>query len=372
MLVAAGSLYLLMGEPADAADAARLRASSSWPSPSSRSGAPSARWKRCETSRARGRSSSAMACSGASPGREVVPGDFVVLAEGDRVPADGLLRRAHQPLDGRVAADRRVGSRQEDPIGRRPGARPARWRRSALGVLRHPGHRRPRHRRDCGHGVRSRSSARSARRSQQVEPEPTPLQKETGRLVRTFAIVGLLACALVVVVFALTRGGGADVWKQGFLAGIAMAMATLPEEFPVVLTVFLALGAWRISRSHVLTRRMPAVEMLGAATVLCVDKTGTLTQNQMTLRQLAGSRQRPRPRDASWHAPGGTARPPRARDPGQQARSVRPDGAGAARGRRPAHQGHGAPASGLVADSRVPADARPAGREPRVAHRERR
>ena len=124
---------------------------------------------------------------------------------------------------------------------------------------------------------------------EQVEPEPTLLQKETGRLVRTFAIVGLMACAFVVVAFALTRGGGAEAWKQGLLAGIAMAMATLPEEFPVVLTVFLALGAWRISRSNVLTRRMPAVETLGAATVLCVDKTGTLTQNRMTLRKLAGS-----------------------------------------------------------------------------------
>ena len=66
-----------------------------------------------------------------------------------------------------------------------------------------------------------------------------------------------------------------------------MAMSILPEEFPVILTVFLALGAWRISRSHVLTRRMPAIETLGAATVLCVDKTGTLTQNQMMLRCLA-------------------------------------------------------------------------------------
>jgi Ca2+-transporting ATPase len=121
----------------------------------------------------------------------------------------------------------------------------------------------------------------------QVQPEVTLLQRETGRLVRTFAVVGLVACALVVVTYALVRGGGSEVWKQGFLAGIAMAMATLPEEFPVVLTVFLALGAWRISRSNVLTRRMPAVETLGAATVLCVDKTGTLTQNQMTLRQLA-------------------------------------------------------------------------------------
>jgi Ca2+-transporting ATPase len=69
-----------------------------------------------------------------------------------------------------------------------------------------------------------------------------------------------------------------------------MAMAVLPEEFPVVLTVFLALGAWRISRNNVLTRRMPAVETLGAATVLCVDKTGTLTQNRMTLKQLAVER----------------------------------------------------------------------------------
>ena len=74
------------------------------------------------------------------------------------------------------------------------------------------------------------------------------------------------------------------MWKEGLLAGIAMAMAILPEEFPVILTIFLALGAWRISRSRVLTRRMPAIEMLGAATVLCVDKTGTLTRNQMTLK----------------------------------------------------------------------------------------
>ena len=99
--------------------------------------------------------------------------------------------------------------------------------------------------------------------------------------------MGLVACALVVVTFAFTRGADGEAWKQGFLAGIAMAMATLPEEFPVVLTVFLALGAWRISRSQVLTRRMPAVETLGAATVLCVDKTGTLTQNRMTVRKLA-------------------------------------------------------------------------------------
>ena len=96
------------------------------------------------------------------------------------------------------------------------------------------------------------------------------------------AILGLSLCALVVVIFGITRGD----WLQGFLAGITMAMAVLPEEFPVVLTIFLALGAWRISQNKVLTRRIPAVETLGATTVLCTDKTGTLTENRMTVKKL--------------------------------------------------------------------------------------
>jgi Ca2+-transporting ATPase len=122
---------------------------------------------------------------------------------------------------------------------------------------------------------------------EQGEEEPTMLQTETRHIVRYLSAAGLAACCIVVVAYALTRGGSADAWKQGFLAGIAMAMAILLEEFSVVLTIFLALGAWRLSRSKVPTRRMPAVETLGAVTVLCVDKTGTLTQNQMTLRTLA-------------------------------------------------------------------------------------
>jgi Ca2+-transporting ATPase len=121
---------------------------------------------------------------------------------------------------------------------------------------------------------------------QSVEQEQTLLQKETGRLVRSLTVVGLSLCAVVVVVYGLTRGNTAVIWKEGFLAGITMAMATLPEEFPVVLTIFLALGAWRISQSNVLTRRVPAIETLGAATVLCTDKTGTLTQNRMTISKL--------------------------------------------------------------------------------------
>jgi len=219
-------------------------------------------------------------------GRDVVRGDLVVLSEGDRVPADGLLR-----MGINLTTDESLLTGESVPVRKLP--------QIDAGVLSRPGG-------DdlpsvfsgtlvtAGQGIieivatgQRSELGKIGKALEQIEPEPTPLQKETGDLVRILAIVGLVACVVVVVVYALTRGGGLEFWKQGFLVGITMAMAILPEEFPVVLTVFLALGAWRISRNHVLTRRMPAVETLGAATVLCVDKTGTLTQNQMTLRQLA-------------------------------------------------------------------------------------
>ena len=117
---------------------------------------------------------------------------------------------------------------------------------------------------------------------QKIEPEETSIQKETGRLVRNLAIFGLTLCVFVVVVFGLTRG----TWLNAVLAGITLAMAMVPEEFPVVLTTFLVLGAWRISKKHVLTRRVTAIETLGSATVVCVDKTGTLTLNRMSVNRL--------------------------------------------------------------------------------------
>jgi P-type Ca2+ transporter type 2C len=101
--------------------------------------------------------------------------------------------------------------------------------------------------------------------------------------VRLLAVLALALCGVVIVGYGFARGSLLD----GLLAGIALAMSLIPEEFPVVLTVFLALGAWRIARSHVLTRRVPAIEALGEATVLCVDKTGTLTQNRMSVTRLA-------------------------------------------------------------------------------------
>ena len=102
---------------------------------------------------------------------------------------------------------------------------------------------------------------------------------------RTLAGIGVALCIAVVVIYGATERN----WLHGILAGITMAMAILPEEFPVVLTIFMALGAWRISRSRVLTRRLPAIEALGSATVLCSDKTGTLTRNEMRVARLWSS-----------------------------------------------------------------------------------
>src|ERR1019366_4397246 len=82
--------------------------------------------------------------------------------------------------------------------------------------------------------------------------------------------------------YGISRGG----WLDALLAGIALGMSMLPEELPVVLTVFMAMGAWRISRARVLTRRAAAIETLGSATVLCTDKTGTLTENRMSIAEL--------------------------------------------------------------------------------------
>src|SRR5262249_42977331 len=115
-----------------------------------------------------------------------------------------------------------------------------------------------------------------------IETQTTSLELETRSLVRSFATVSFGLCVVVAVAYGLTQGN----WLSGALAGLALAIAMTPEEFPVVLTVFLALGAWRISKKRVLTRRVPAIEMLGAATVLCVDKTGTLTMNRMTVRDV--------------------------------------------------------------------------------------
>ncbi|MEN6335477.1 MAG: cation-translocating P-type ATPase [Phycisphaerales bacterium] len=223
-------------------------------------------------------------------GREVVRGDFIILAEGDRVPADAILRYSvnlsadESLLTGESAPVRKHASEQAHELAK-PGGDDLPSIFSGTMVTQGQGVAEV-----MATGLRT-EIGKIGKALQTVKPEQTLLQKETGKLVRTMATVGLSLCAAVVVLYGITRGNTASSWKQGFLAGIATAMATLPEEFPVVLTVFLALGAWRISHKRVLTRRIPAVETLGAATVLCVDKTGTLTQNRMSIRKLFADEQ---------------------------------------------------------------------------------
>jgi Ca2+-transporting ATPase len=218
------------------------------------------------------------------PGREVVRDDILVLSEGDRVPADAVLLSSVN-----LSADESLLTGESVPVRKsagdasliiaRPGGDDLPFVYSGTLVVQ-------------GQGVAQVQATGLAtelgkigKALQSVETEDTPLQKETRRLVTILASVGMALCVVVALLYGLSRGN----WLNGLLAGIALAMAMLPEEFPVVLMIFLALGAWRISQSRVLTRRIPAVESLGSATVLCVDKTGTLTQNRMSVQKLAAN-----------------------------------------------------------------------------------
>jgi Ca2+-transporting ATPase len=217
-------------------------------------------------------------------GRDVVPGDLIVLAEGDRVPADAVLLSCtnlsadEALLTGESVSVRKIctESTEKLPEIARPGGDDLPFVYSGSLVVQGQGVAVAR-----ATGINT-EIGKIGRALQQVESEETALQKETNLLVRNLALLGLGLCLLVVVAYGMTRGN----WLQGFLAGITTAMAVLPEEFPVVLTVFLALGAWRISQNNVLTRRVPAVETLGSATVLCTDKTGTLTMNRMKVKKI--------------------------------------------------------------------------------------
>ena len=214
-------------------------------------------------------------------GREVVTEDIVVLQEGDRVPADALvlssvnLMADESLLTGESVPVRKRESKQGDTQFT-PGGDDIPFVYSGSMIVQ-------------GNGIVKVTATgiqteigKIGKALESVKEEPTQLKKEMGILVKRLAIIGLSLCVLVIAVYTLTRG---DLLK-GFLAGITLAMAMLPEEFPVVLTVFLALGAWRMSKKNVLTRKPAAIETLGSATVLCTDKTGTLTQNKMTVTRL--------------------------------------------------------------------------------------
>ena len=223
-------------------------------------------------------------------GSEVVCGDMLVISEGDRVAADATLvsaqdllvdeslltgeslpvqKSAAQTTAGVAGASTLSGSGDDDVLNVFAGTLVTRGSgialvdatggRTQMGLI--------------GHALRS------------IETEQPRLQLQLHSLIRVFATVGVIAGGLAVLLFGLLRGS----WLEAMLSGIALGMSLLPEEFPVVMAVFMAMCVWRISQARVLTRRAAAIETLGATTVLCTDKTGTLTENRMTVTSLVGT-----------------------------------------------------------------------------------
>lgn len=203
------------------------------------------------------------------PGREVVREDVLLLAEGDRVPADGELLQAHE-----LAADESMLTGESEAVAKQlPGERMFAGTLvvSGQGVIR-----------ATATGRRT-ELGRIGQSLQAIELQASPLREEVARLTRRLVVVGLLLCLALALIFWALRGS----WLDAMLAGITLAMGILPQELPVIMIVFLALAARRLAGQQVLTRRLNAIETLGQTTVLCVDKTGTLTENRMAVAALA-------------------------------------------------------------------------------------
>lgn len=215
-------------------------------------------------------------------GREVVREDLLIIKEGDRVPADAaIISGENIRVDESLLTGESLPVRKK-PVINIPDTRPSPGGEDLpyiyAGTLIVGGQ---------GRAVVFATGLRSeigkiGQSLSSIETQQPRLREQTQRIVKIFAIAALSLSAGLVLMNGLMHGN----WLEAFLGGIALAMSLLPEEFPLVLAVFMVMGAWRISKVRVLTRRAAAIETLGAATVLCTDKTGTLTQNKMSVAQV--------------------------------------------------------------------------------------
>ncbi len=218
--------------------------------------------------------------------REIVPGDIVILEAGNKVPADGRLlesvnlKAQEAALTGEseaVEKDAPMVAQRDLPLGDRKNM-------VYMGTVITYG----RGRVIITETGMSTELGKIANMIQEVEREPTPLQRRLENLGKTLALAAL---ALIVVLIVIGRIGG-EAWTTLILTAISMAVATVPEGLPAVVTITLALGAQRMLKRESLVRKLPAVEALGSVTTICSDKTGTLTENRMTvtLLDVAGER----------------------------------------------------------------------------------
>jgi Ca2+-transporting ATPase len=214
-------------------------------------------------------------------GFEVVTDDIIILQEGDRIPADAtILQSVNLLVDESLLTGESIPVRKMEGDGKeknsQPGGDDLPFVFSGSMVVQGYGIARV-----TGIGINT-EIGKIGKALEGIKEEPTRLKREMASLVKKITIIAAILCVLLIIGYTLSRG---DLIK-GFLAGITLSMAMLPEEFPVILTVFMAIGAWRMSKIKVLTRKPSAIETLGTATVLCTDKTGTLTRNKMTVTGL--------------------------------------------------------------------------------------
>jgi Ca2+-transporting ATPase len=200
-------------------------------------------------------------------GREVVRGDLLMLQEGDRVPADGELLSAHD-----LAIDESMLTGESLPLPK------SKAHAVYAGTLVTQGQGTV----EVSATGSQTEMGRIGKSLDKIDLPSSPLRDEMTRLTQRIAAVGAVLALILVAVYWVAR----DNLPEAILAGIALAMSLLPQEFPVIMIIFFAFAARRLGKLDVLTRRLDAIETLGETSVLCVDKTGTLTKNQMQVVAL--------------------------------------------------------------------------------------